>query len=76
MKSKAYETYNLEEFDEAIPYKIGDLVEVVFINNTGLGENETDWLKVIRKNVGKSTSIDSEFEFGPKCVKAVKSDNN
>ncbi|WP_395318645.1 hypothetical protein [Fructilactobacillus frigidiflavus] len=72
MKTKAYETYTLQEFDEALPYQIGDLVEVVFVSQTGLGDNEPNWLKVVRKNVGKAEAIDAEFEFGPKCVKAVK----
>lgn len=72
MKTKAYETYTLQEFDEALPYQIGDLVEVVFVSQTGLGDNESNWLKVVRKNVGKSELLDDEFEFGPKCVKAVK----
>ncbi|WP_163615382.1 hypothetical protein [Fructilactobacillus sanfranciscensis] len=48
-------------------------MEVVFVSQTGLGDNESNWLKVVRKNVGKSELLDDEFEFGPKCVKAVKS---
>ncbi|WP_429970795.1 hypothetical protein ACQW5G_07285 [Fructilactobacillus sp. Tb1] len=71
MKTKAYETYTLQEFDKEVPYKIGDSVEVIFVSQTGLGDNEPNWLTVVRKNVGKS-EIGLEFEFGPKCVKAVK----
>ncbi|KID42073.1 hypothetical protein [Fructilactobacillus fructivorans] len=72
MKTKAYETYNLVEYDKDLPYEIGDLVEVTFVNPTGMGDNQDDWLKVVRHDVGESTSIHDEFRFDSKCIKAVK----